>query len=207
MKKFFTLCFASMLLLCNSVSVFANKSVVDKTNSNIEIHSINPNGMLIYQHVTEYEADRFDEYVILEDGKFVISDLGYLELSQNEIHRLNEILNNTNSNIEFISSTAKYVFVDEDKIIFADSMVKARSGGVNKIEHTWLGPRVFMSASTLNTMGVSVSIAGVVITHPVASRAAQIAGIVMTSTSRGIWFDINPIAHMIPSSVWGAGLQ
>lgn len=215
MKKFFTLCITSVMVLSNTAPAFAYNSInhLAKTSTEAneiitnDTYGISHNDALIYQYILQEEIKRFDNYVTLENGIFVISEMGYLELSEMEVNRLNEILSNTNANIKIISSTAKYNFIENNTIIITDTNNLHRNGGVDTIRYYWWGPRVYMSARTLNTMGATVAIAGIVITHPVASRATQIAGVIMQTTNRGIWFDLNPLAHMFPSSVVGAGLQ
>ena len=150
--------------------------------------------------VSYHEYLRFDNFVIIENGYFAISKAGFLELTYTEIERLQEILNERNSDISYMLTQFSYYFVVENSIIMMDYLIQPLSGGVTRITNHWWGIRVYMSATAVNTMGAAFAIG--VVRVPMTTVRAVLAGLGVQaglSINRGIWF--NAIVLPTPNAI------
>ncbi|USY54076.1 hypothetical protein NIZ91_15145 [Bacillus sp. 1780r2a1] len=63
---------------------------------------------------------------------------------------------------------------------------------VTKIQVYWSYARVYLFATTLSNLGVSLSLSGIWIPHAVASKVAGSLGVIIgLNTKDRIWFDYN----------------
>ena len=111
-KKVITLGLSVIMATSIVMPVFANgvSESIEVSNGGV-IHEYASISTLDFRYVSQEEIARFDDYVIVENGIFVISQEGYLNLSESELDRLNEILDNTNSNVKISKMASKYYFV------------------------------------------------------------------------------------------------
>lgn len=165
-----------------------------------EHYYMNDYNYLNSNYISEDEVFKFDNYVILEEGIFIINEEGYLNLSDSELERLDFILNNTNENNAnnlHLNARNNFVKIEDNKMIFTyiePNSILARNAGVTSITFNWWGLHVKLSAHTLNTIGDGIAIAGLWIPHNTASRSAATLGIIMGRATRGIQFDVRPQA-------------
>lgn len=77
--------------------------------------------------------------------------------------------------------------------------------GVTKIEFHWWGATIYLSKTTVTTIGTGVTIAGVVVPEPVVSKLLAVAGVIETQCPGGIAFDYNYIVAginaLLPNSI------
>ncbi len=155
--------------------------------------------------VTEAEKEKFNPYVSLneETRQYFITADARSDLTDAEFLKLSQIIEQTNSFIKTIDFE-KYgdeVFIISSELeSFQTSISENREfvEGVTKIDVHWWGYTVYLSKTTLNTIGLGVDIAGIFIKHPVVSVAAGILGFALGYAPGGIVFDYNTIVAAIP---------
>lgn len=155
--------------------------------------------------VTEAEKEKFNPYVSLDEETlqyFIIND-ARSELTEAEYLKLSQMIDQTNSFIKTVDfekyGDEIFVILNESES-FQTSISETREyvEGVTKIDVHWWGYTVYLSKTTLNTIGLGVDIAGIFIKHPVVSVAAGILGFALGYAPGGIVFDYNTIVAAIP---------
>ncbi|MCL2611097.1 MAG: hypothetical protein FWE02_05405 [Defluviitaleaceae bacterium] len=206
LKKYLTATLAGLMALGTTTPLIAAPTASDSTeslnySSEYDIHPLildprinnieTVKEMPTVEFVTEYEIDRFDSYVILENGEFTISEEGFLSLTENELYRLRNILLERNQTASILIQNMPFHVFTEDSIVLIDTLSLFRNpGGVTRVDTFWWGLRVYLSANVVNTLGAGIAIGGIWVPHPVVSRALGTIGVLGTTVSRGIWFEV-----------------
>ena len=193
-RKIISLILIVLMMTTFTMPTFALGTVTDATNP-------------LYQKytVTEAEKEKFNPYVSLneETHQYFITDEAQSKLTYAEYLKLSQMIEQTNSFIKTIDFE-KYgneIFIISDGLeSFKTSISESREyvEGVTKIEVYWWGYTIYLSKTTLNTIGTGVSIAGIFIKHPVVAVAASILGFALGQAPGGIVFDYNTIVQAIP---------
>lgn len=137
--------------------------------------------------------------------EFSIKEGAKAALSKSDYTLLNTCITVTNSNLQKADFSSAKVFVvspeqEGKEISFY------YSDGVTKIEFHWWGATIYLSESTIESIGKGVTIGGIWIPHPIVSKILSTLGVVITSCPGGIAFDYNYILAGITSLVPGTKL-
>ena len=173
-------------------------------------------------YISHKEILRLNEFVVLENYTFVVSEEGFTELTGAEIEKLQELLIVTNDLVDYLLSqvsresgtyfaTESYIVIKD--VSFVDSSQEISSfsspGGFTDVTVNGLIILVRLSANTINNIGAGVAIGGIWVPHALAARALATLGVMGTQVTRGIWFEagvqINPFGTNTP--VMRAGWQ
>ena len=119
------------------------------------------------------------------------------------IEQTNQMINSA----DLSTGQANVIAPQEEGSTNTYSLMSVTSEGVDKIDFYWWGARVYLSKSTVRTMGATISIAGIIIPEAVVSKAASILGIVIGNTPSGIVFDYNYALAGIGSLTWHSWLN
>ena len=189
----------SLILIVSMMTTFTMPAIALGTVTD----ATNP----LYQKytLTEAEKEKFNPYVSLneETRQYFITDEAQSKLTDAEYLKLSQMIEQTNS---FIKTIDFEKYGDEIFIISGESesfhtSISENRGyveGVTKIEVYWWGYRIYLSKTTLNTIGDGVDIAGIFIKHPVAFAATTILGFALDTVPGGIVFDYNAVAMGVP---------
>lgn len=168
----------------SSINQTINQSTIDYLSTFVRLNSSSHN------------------YEIIPEARLSLSKEDYQFLSR-RIEQTNQMINSA----DFSTGQANVIAPQEERSTNTYSLMSVTSEGVDKIDFYWWGARVYLSKSTVRTMGATISIAGVIIPEAVVSKAASILGIVIGNTPSGIVFDYNYALAGIGSLTWHSWLN
>lgn len=197
MKKYLRL-FMACTLVAIMFSSTINAFAAEKENVLKETPTLNQEQITTFNKWVTYDSNtnQFLAKVGAEDA-----------LGQSNYKLLSKCLAITNSNIAMADFTTGEVFVvsPEDEGITALSM-RSFNEGVTKIDFHWWGATIYLSKTTLRTIGSGISIGGLWMPEPVVSKIVGTLGIIVSLSPGGIAFDYNYIAAGINKLVPGTTL-
>lgn len=138
------------------------------------------------------EFEKFNQYVQVEDDRFVLFLPNEVNFQLEEIEKVRSIITATNSQIELAKkdmSTDVYISTIEQTNLVKPALMRAN--GVNKVDFYWNYARVFLSKNTLFGLGAGATVAGVYISAGTASAVVALLGYGLGGAPSGIWFDYN----------------
>lgn len=197
MKKCVHTIVAFMLTAVMLFSTSASVLAADQNNTLKEMPSL-----------TQIQKNALNKWVGYDkaQNEYFIKNGAKDELFSSDYKLLESCLDITNANISRSDFSSGEVFVvspsDEGRIFPTARL----GGGVTKIQFHWWGATIYLSKTTINTMGAGITVGGIWIPEPVVSKIAATLGVVITLCPGGIVFDYNYIAAGIDHFVPGVGL-
>lgn len=138
------------------------------------------------------------QYVIKSGAKSALSDEEYRVLSH--------YITVTNSNISKADFSTNEVFIVAPEEEFQYVNARAYNEGVTKIEFHWWGASIYLSKTTIMTIGAGITIGGIWIPEGVVTKILATVGVVIALCPGGIAFDYNYIAAGISNLVPGMSI-
>lgn len=193
MSKKIICCILSMVLIFSiSIPAFA---VENKT-----LNTIPP--------LSQEEKVALNQWVSYSDVnmQYVIKSGAKSALSDEEYRVLNHYITVTNSNISKADFSTNEVFIVAPEEEFQYVNARAYNEGVTKIEFHWWGASIYLSKTTIMTIGAGITIGGIWIPEGVVSKILATVGVVIALCPGGIAFDYNYIAAGISNLVPGMSI-
>lgn len=202
---------ASVLALLTAIHM-ANPSLAqqppNETSTPVEEHS-----QLVDEQTKQLNPlliEEADDFVTLEGGRFHLSDTAKTALTQSEYEVVMQRIQESNALIHRAEETPGVIIsTQSDGITMTDSALihstSARSAyspanykakfreGVTKAKIYWWGVRVWLSRTTLRTMGEITMVSSVFIPHRIAAGVLAVLGYGISKAPGGVRFDTNPL--------------
>lgn len=157
--------------------------------------------------LTEDEINKLNQWVFYdeESNEFNIVEGAEDILSLYEYTLLTEQLDVTNFNLSQISGS-------ESSIVFPEEVedthtVRGYKKGVNDIKFYWWGARVYLSKSTVNSIGAGLSIGGIWIPQKIVASVVATLGVVLGACPGGGVFDYRYLGLIVGPTVTNIRFQ
>lgn len=166
----------------------------------------------------DIDIQKLDAYVSFDENnmEYKISDDAKDDLTESELQYLQTKVSETNI------TTRSIELSENESIDFKDNAVEVTQNidsggttlraasykeGINQVKVYWWGVRVWLSKTTVNTIGAGITIGGIWIPEPFVSKVLATVGVVIGMSPGGVVFNSSPhLAQLVPGSL-GSGLN
>ncbi|MDZ5760639.1 hypothetical protein RAK27_18520 [Carnobacterium maltaromaticum] len=193
MKSFKKVVLSSLLLSVTALSLsvpsvtYASESLGNQPENSMEsgITSI----------LTDSDVSVANAYVHFDESlnSFIVDDSIYNALSLDTINQVINQVSQTNIQLQNAKSDKSVTTfaVDPAGNQTTVSMSLSRGAGTTSVTYYWNYARVRLSLNSIKNMGTVMSVGGLLIPHPIVSKACSLLGIGIGRVTSGIWFDYN----------------
>lgn len=165
------------------------------TQNDEKVEQSNLDSSMTTSQLSNQIVDVANDYVYYDTdtNSFALNSSALLVLSQNDIDQINSQINQTNFQIkEAINDPSVNVYaVSPSGEEYNVSTSMLRANGVNSVSFQWNYARVKLSGNTLRNLGAGITLGGIWIPHPVASKVCSSLGVAISAATNGVWFDYN----------------
>jgi len=166
----------------------------------------------------DIDIQKLDAYVSFDENnmEYKISDDAKDDLTESELQYLQTKVSETNI------TTRSIELSENESIDFKDNAVEVTQNidsggttlraasykeGINQVKVYWWGVRVWLSKTTVNTIGAGITIGGIWIPEPFVSKVLATVGAVIGISPGGVVFNSSPhLAQLVPGNL-GSGLN